>query len=122
MGNDNLQGDVGDDTLYGGPGNDHLNGGTGDDIIDGGDGENIIDGGEGADIFVLSPKGLVGISDYIVDFKDGTDKIQLGGGLSLADLTIYGFGHTYIKVTASGEELGMLNDVVPSLISDSDFI
>ncbi|MBC6472558.1 MAG: calcium-binding protein, partial [Hormoscilla sp. GM102CHS1] len=101
-GDDILRGYAGDDILRGYAGNDILRGYAGNDILYGGAGYNSLNGGAGADIFVLIPGGRA-----TIDFEDGTDSIQLEGGLSFADLTIYGnsMGWAIITVTASGERL-----------------
>ena len=83
QGDDYLFGLGGNDTLLGGVGEDTLNGGDGDDFLNGGDLSDKLTGGAGADTFVLSvvegshghhlPTG----PDVIMDFKSGTDKIEL---------------------------------------------
>ena len=117
VGEDHLYGDASHDRLYGDAGRDHLTGGDGDDTLHGnisGWLPDILYGGAGADIFVKTPEGRADIRD----FEDGTDSIQLEGGLSFADLTIYiyGFTDTLIEVTASGEELAFLVGFVLRLL------
>lgn len=92
LGNDKLYGDIGNDTLNGGDGgdeiygnsgndmligslgNDKLNGNEGNDTLIGGTGTDSLTGGEGSDLFVLQAGGG---KDYIRDFQNGVDKIDL---------------------------------------------
>ena len=76
----------------------------GDDLLNGRDGDDTLHGN---------------ISGWLPDILyGGTDSIQLEGGLSFADLTIYiyGFTDTLIEVTASGEELAFLVGFVLRLL------
>lgn len=93
-GNDTLAGGNGDDTLAGGRGNDFLRGGNdgdlllggygkdrlfgdnGNDTLDGGAGADYLVGGRGADKFVFSKSGG---KDYIRDFRDDVDTLDLSG-------------------------------------------
>lgn len=99
-GNDMLYGGPGNDLLYGQNGNDRLFGGVGKDIIRGGNGDDLLRGGVGADIlvgdelfrsdrgkdaFVLAPSEG---RDAILDFKIGSDKLVLEGGLTPDALSI----------------------------------
>ncbi len=119
-GNDWIRGYGGDDTLLGGSDNDTLYGDEGEDILNGGKGHDMLYGNSGSDTFVLA-RGMGG--DTIQDFSDGTDFIRLEGGLSFADLGIDSQnGSTSIKVSASGELLGILSGVDSSLIGASDFV
>jgi Ca2+-binding RTX toxin-like protein len=118
-GADRLYGDAGNDTLIGGEGNDILYGGAGDDLLDGGAGSDRLYGNAGIDTFVLA-SGMG--RDNIYSFEDGTDAIQLEGGLSFADLEIAEMGSsTLIKVAATGESIGLLYGVDAGLINGSDF-
>jgi Ca2+-binding RTX toxin-like protein len=58
--------------LDGGDGKDEITGGDGNDVIIGGKGQDVLTGGEGADVFVFDYG-----SDYITDFEDGVDTIEL---------------------------------------------
>lgn len=105
---DMLYGGGGRDELNGGRGNDTLSGGTKTDVLIGGEGDDILRGGLGSDVFVFAPN--CG-SDQIVDFQNGSDKIDLsafglrpahfativqpalsnaGGGDTLLDLADFG--------------------------------
>ncbi len=103
-GDDYLFGLGGNDTLFGGVGEDTLNGGDGDDVLSGGALSDKLTGGAGADTFVLAmiqgshgSHGLASGPDVIMDFKSGTDKIELhvpvGFGTStLGDDGVLAFG------------------------------
>lgn len=81
-GNDQLLGKDGLDTLNGGKGDDVLSGGQGDDVLNGGAGRDFLRGGQGADIFKFDAVDFtVGRkdADVILDFKQGTDKVQVEG-------------------------------------------
>lgn len=77
---DVINGGAGNDTINGGVGNDTINGGDGNDTITGGAGVDTLTGGAGADIFVFSTANLDttagAVTDIIVDFVSGTDKIS----------------------------------------------
>lgn len=121
-GHDRVRGGRGDDTVNGGSGNDTVVGGAGQDRIDGGAGRDIYKGGVGADVFVFTPDR---ISDRILDYQDGTDRI---------DVSAYGFttvaqvlgnatqtnGHTLIAL-AAGDQLRLDNTQLSDL-SAGDFI
>ena len=93
----NIQGTAGDDSLEGAGapdliaghgGNDTIYGTAGDDIILGGTGDDYLMGDDGADTFVYAPGDG---DDWILDFTDGEDKIDLTavtGVTSFNDLTI----------------------------------
>ena len=131
-GNDILTGGSGNDTLYGGPGDNILTGGSGNDTLYGGPGDDILSGGsehdwlygdEGSDTFVLGPPLTYGQWDIIQDFEDGTDFIQLEGGLSFADLIIHSFNdNIFISVMPNGKPLVTLWGISPWQIDASDFI
>lgn len=107
-GDDILAGNLGIDTIYGGEGNDLLLGGQDDDFLDGGVGNDTLVGdfgingyfgGEGADVFVPRtdvaladpdrvPTDRGALTDVIVDFTPGEDRIGLTDGLTEANLTI----------------------------------
>ena len=76
-GNDTLIGGLGADLLSGGVGNDSLDGGNADDVLNGGAGDDRLTGGSGADTFRFTDAG--GSMDTIVDFRRGTDRIDLSG-------------------------------------------
>lgn len=101
-GRDKLFGDGGSDRLFGGNGTDRLKGGKGDDVLKGGRGDDVLignggddrlagqagddrlEGGKGSDIFVFGLKGR----DVVVDYTDGTDRIQIAAAQGFDDLKI----------------------------------
>ncbi|MBC6424767.1 MAG: hypothetical protein GDA38_27380 [Hormoscilla sp. SP12CHS1] len=115
---DVLQGTASADSLSGDGGHDILKGGLGDDLLDGGKGRDSLYGDEGADTFVLA-QGMD--QDIIYNFEDGTDSIQLGGGLSFADLTIASRGSS-TRIAAYGEVLAILSRIDYQQIGESDFV
>ncbi|WP_150124999.1 calcium-binding protein [Tsuneonella mangrovi] len=88
-GNDTLNGQDAADSIYGGAGNDTMLGGTGQDVLDGQGGDDIINGGRdrdimtggaGSDTFVFNVNDFAGLrttADYITDFQQGLDLIDL---------------------------------------------
>ncbi len=144
-GNDMLMGDAGDDTLNGGAGDDTLNGGAGDDTLNGGDGKNTLNGGAGDDVlngnaggvdtFVFSPDDG-DWDDVIVDFDEGTDKIDLSafrnlnadalkdlievrGSSVIIDLTGLGGGKIAIQDDGAGNARA-LEGVLESTLTDDN--
>ncbi|MEW5728418.1 MAG: M10 family metallopeptidase C-terminal domain-containing protein [Pseudomonadota bacterium] len=92
-GNDLISGGDGDDIFYGATGADTLDGGTGFDVISGNEGADTITGGAGgdwlsggseADVFRYTANSDSTTADWdgISDFVIGTDKIELGAGLT----------------------------------------
>lgn len=83
-GDDFVIGDDGNDVLRGGAGTDQLFGGAGSDRLTGGSGNDALTGGTGIDYFGL---GLGGGGDYITDWQDGSDRIDVSTtGYTLAQL------------------------------------
>nr|MDZ8039048.1 choice-of-anchor D domain-containing protein [Nostoc sp. CreGUA01] len=108
-GNDYLWGNNDNDTLFGGIGNDTLNGRAGDDWLYGGKGNDVLIGDYGVDTFVLaSGEG----TDLFVDFKVGTDKIGLSGGLQFGQLLIQQKGsQAFILDSSDNQVLAKLDNV-----------
>ncbi len=108
-GNDYLWGNNDNDTLFGGIGNDTLNGRAGDDWLYGGKGNDVLIGDYGVDTFVLaSGEG----TDLFVDFKVGTDKIALSGGLQFGQLLIQQKGsQAFILDSSDNQVLAKLDNV-----------
>jgi Ca2+-binding RTX toxin-like protein len=82
LGDIEIQGNQGADALWGGDGNDTLDGGAGTDTLA---------GGRGNDQFVLrlgESNATTALADHIRDFKVGSDKFALSGGLRFTDLVI----------------------------------
>ena len=69
-----LTGSAGMDMIIGAAGNDVLLGRAGDDILSDGAGGDRLTGGAGADIFVFD---YDGITDFVLDFELGVDRIDL---------------------------------------------
>lgn len=76
-----LHGNGGNDGLISYGGNDELFGDDGGDVLVGGAGADILRGGSGTDLFIYLALGDSGVTkakrDIIVDFEDGTEKIDL---------------------------------------------
>lgn len=120
LGGDLLRGGRGDDNLFGGQDNDILFGDAGNDVLDGGLGIDVITGGEGIDIFVLARRGAD--VDFFSDFEDGIDRIQLPTGITFNDLQISPRNSNETVISFAGEELAVIDDIVPSAITPEDFI
>ena len=98
-GNDTLYGGAGDDILFGGSGDNILYGGDGNDMLVGGGGHNVLVGGAGNDhmtagsgetVFTYMAEDLAdtsGHGDTIMDFKVGTDKLDVGDLLTGVGVT-----------------------------------
>ena len=117
-GDDILDGGTGPDRLFGGEGDDELTGGDGgySDLLVGGEGNDKLTGGASADTFVF---GLNHGTDWITDFGDGADVIDLSGleGISgfddlhvwslgtaaVVDLTNQGGGSIWLQETDVGD-------------------
>jgi Ca2+-binding RTX toxin-like protein len=118
-GNDRFYGNAGNDSILGGDGRDFIFGGNGDDLLDGGAGSDRLFGNGGSDTFVLE-EGMG--RDFIYRFEDGTDSIQLAGGLTFDELEIASTtGYTQIKIADTGEFLAMLPGIDSALIDETDF-
>lgn len=127
LGDDRIFGSTGADTLLGGDGNDQLYGGSeadsllggaGADTLDGGFGDDVMRGGLGSDRFLF--KAGWG-DDQIVDFQDGTDRIQFSGGpASLAQLVLVQTGD---DVTISfGTNSILIENIVLANLTAADFL
>ena len=129
-GDDLILGQAGNDVLWGGDGNDDLRGGSdddllfgdiGNDILDGGLGRDTLEGGTGHDHFVIS--GTAGEIDVILDYQDRVDKLKLGDGLTLGNITVSQSGHnTEINDAVTNETYTILLGVAASNIDANDFI
>jgi Ca2+-binding RTX toxin-like protein len=113
-GNDSLIGGNGTDFLVGSAGNDLLNGDNGSDTLRGGLGSDTLTGGNGEDIFVFaSGEGI----DTINDFKLGTDKIGLTGGLTFGNLSFSGN-----QILRGSDVLAVLTGVNTNTLTASNFL
>ncbi|MES2205501.1 MAG: calcium-binding protein, partial [Pseudomonadota bacterium] len=111
-GNDILYGDNGSDKLLGNEGNDQLDGGNGNDTLDGGTGNDGLVGGDGADIYLFGRgSGADSIYNYDYDAVNiNADTIQLGAGITAADITLIQTGDTLnINVNNSTDTLEIVN-------------
>lgn len=121
--NDNVYGDDGDDFVSGDLGDDYVSGGDGADTLIGGFGADEIYGGNGNDLFILIPNDQ---TDFIGDFRNGTDLIGLPNGLSVANLSIRQSSSdsrdTLLQIAGTDQILAILNSVDFTDIDPSDFI
>ena len=99
-GNDTLTGGRGADTLDGGSGNDTLDGGADDDILIGGRGNDKLTGDSGNDTFKFTSGDG---KDTILDFRPGTDKIDLSAYRSLHFVTVKSDDENTIDLPGSAE-------------------
>lgn len=135
-GNDTILGGGNNDTVSGGEGNDSITGDAGNDILNGNAGIDTLTGSAGNDIFKfdnLTDSTSTG-RDYIKDFVDGADHIDLIG-LGFNHLTtngttvegelrlIYdsGANKTYVHSDQNSFEISLLGDC-RSVLSDTDFM
>ena len=114
-GRDRLYGGRGNDELDGGQGRDFLVGGDGDDLLSGGQGRDILTGGKGEDTFILTTNPGV---DRITDFEVGTDRFELGSGLTFDDLEIVQRDGGAV-ISVNGDRIAILEGVDASLITDT---
>ena len=122
QGNGVLSGTGGDDRIIGGAGADTLSGGAGDDFLHDRAGVDHLTGGAGADTFVMARDGQ---ADYIHDFQQGFDHIDLsdwGRIYSAAGLTITATA-TGATVSYGAEVLDITSATGSSLtLTDADFL
>lgn len=124
-GNDILEGGYGPDRLFGGEGDDELKGGDGGygDLLVGGEGNDQLTGGGGADTFAF---GRDHGSDWITDFGDGADVIDLSAfrGISgFEDLHVWAFGTAaVVELTDQGGGRIWLQDTAVSDLGAEDFV
>ncbi len=145
-GNDRFNGGSGADNIFGSYGNDTIAGGNGSDRLSGDFGNDRLTGGGGSDRFVLPAlrkDTLTGAADsdrfesatdievdFITDFTDNQDLIELTGGLSYNQLKIMKFDinpiilpeSTLIMSASSQEWAAILVGVPVSKITAADFI
>ncbi|MEA5496002.1 CAP domain-containing protein [Limnoraphis robusta] len=128
-GNDLLFGNLGNDTLYGGDGNDSLFGGRDNDVLFGGDGNDTLSGdlgndtltgGRGEDVFLLlQPQQS---QDLITDFEPSIDLIVLPNDGSEVRVEASGNNQTRLVLSSTGEELARLDGILPSQLTENDFL
>jgi Ca2+-binding RTX toxin-like protein len=87
-GDDMLYGLAGDDVLVGGRHNDTLFGDAGNDDLTGGPGYDTLQGGDGNDTYRIGS----GDGTNIIIDTGGTDRIVLGAGVAVADVSLHRVG------------------------------
>ncbi len=97
-------------------------GGEGNDTLRGGLGLDSLTGGPGRDRFkVIS--GQTADRDFILDYEDGIDVLDLTGSLTFSQLTINQNGaNTEIIETATNQTLASLTGIDVIDIDESDFV
>lgn len=140
-GNDLLRGDLGDDVLFGGTDNDTLRGGQGNDFLFGEDGDDLLigdlgvdtlDGGVGFDTLVLRADEAnfdVNQVDRLL-YNDSEDFIGLTNGLTFFNLILDdsvnitggAANDTVIRLSTTGQALGVIVDVNAFALSPVDFV
>ena len=128
-GSDNLVGGNGADTIFGNRNNDIIDGGTGNDLIFGNNGNDTLDGGKGLDTlwggagddtFVITRGTNV---TRIKDYLDGTDRLQLGSGLTFDDLNFIQNGsNVQIRFVGNNEFLAAIENVNTANFDPADFV
>jgi hypothetical protein len=125
-----IKGSKKDDVLRGTQGDDQLWGYQGNDLIYVGKGADTLVGGQGKDTFVIGMKTgstTLADADWIADFRQGQDHIQLLESLSFDDLKIVqGQGtyakHTLIQDQNTGQYLAILKNIKSHTLKPTDFI
>ena len=114
-------GTLADDIISGLGGSDIIYGLTGEDEISGGAGVDRLTGGEDADVFVFETGTRL---DFVTDFEDGLDLIELVG-LQSSDFAMAVTVSSYLTdstLITGGTDRMILRDVESSLIDADDFI
>lgn len=116
---------AGNDQFWGGPEGDSLSGGAGDDVLRGRAGDDTLAGGAGNDILY----GVAGDDTYLFGVGDGqdvvreydgwsyggTDTVQLGAGITSADVTVVRADSErdlVLILNATGDRLTLDNSIV----------
>ncbi len=114
-GDDVLAGDDGNDMLFGKDGDDVLYGGSGKDKLTGGEGDDRLIGGSGKDVFIFLDDGS---TDEIMDFKNGSDKIDLKAfGFASKTAALASF---YEVGTSSDSQIAFYNNGVVIVVNGID--
>ncbi len=108
-GNDSFYGGYDNDTLSGGAGNDYLDGRTGNDILIGGTGTDTMIGSAGNDTYRF---GIGDGQDTVQEYgqwwngSGGTDVVELGAGITAADVTVgtTDSGGSYVLYIGGGDD------------------
>ncbi|MEM9567623.1 MAG: CAP domain-containing protein [Cyanobacteria bacterium P01_E01_bin.34] len=118
--NDVLKGQSGADLLIGGAGNDRLLGGSGNDVLEGQQGQDTLVGGGGRDRFKL---GRSSGRDWIQDFENGRDRIQLTGGLTFGGIRMRQSGRNVtIFDQTTGNQVALLANINVNQLNAADFV
>jgi uncharacterized surface protein with fasciclin (FAS1) repeats len=119
-GSDTITGGQNNDTLLGNAQDDVIFGGAGRDVITGGAGDDEMTGGGGADVFVFAAGEE---RDVIIDFLEGTDKIDLTSfaGLEFDDVTIADGAGDRVLVSFGANVIVLRGENTTDL-AESDFI
>ena len=108
-GNDTIIAGYGNDILRGGAGNDTLKAEYGNDTLSGGTGTDRLEGGYGDDTYLFSRGDGV---DTVIDTK-GNDTLQLGVGVTQADLIIKAQGNDLVvALKEDGKAFDELSDKI----------
>ena len=116
---DFLYGQAGNDVAIGGTGNDVLHGGNGNDLLVGQLGLDTLVGGAGRDWFKLAR--LQG-RDWIHDFENGLDRIQLSGGLTFSGIRLRQSGSHVSIFDTAGYQVAIVANTSLSELSSADFV
>lgn len=107
-GHDDIRGNGDADILSGGEGNDELYGGSGNDILTGGLHNDYLNGDSGADTYVYNAGDGIDIIDDDAP-SSYADKILLGSGLDIGDLTFTRTGRYDLEISLdNGASVGKL--------------
>ena len=98
----------------GGRRGDVIDGGAGNDRIDGGGGKDYLTGGDGADIFVFEADGR---KDFIMDFQDGMDLIDLSGYYQIGTID-----DLFIKTRAWGVLIEVRGEKIKIIAAEGETI
>ncbi|MEL6234227.1 MAG: calcium-binding protein [Pseudomonadota bacterium] len=118
--NDIMFGQSGSDAMRGGGGNDEMYGGGSNDTLTGDAGDDTLTGEAGADVFVINDGDG---SDFITDFENGTDLIDLSGNsaVNFGDISSIQFGDDLL-VTIDSTETVVLQNFLKADLNGADFI
>ncbi|MEL7086785.1 MAG: CAP domain-containing protein [Cyanobacteria bacterium J06597_1] len=117
---DVLKGKSGADLLIGGAGNDRLLGGSDNDVLEGQEGQDTLVGGGGRDLFKL---GRSSGRDWIQDFENGRDRIQLSDGLTFGGISMRQSGrNASIFDTTTGNQVALIANINVNQLNAADFV
>ena len=120
-GNDSLSGGTGSNVLLGGAGDDHLSAGVfglpvSSNVFDGGPGSDVLGGtySLGADTYRFRP----GDGNDSVDDGGGVDRLELGSGVSPADIAVRSNGNSLSIHLPTGDDIVFQRALAPSGAGD----